>query len=68
MNEEKIEDMIERMLKNDEIEAIYAEEKTEESAKKLADTLTNALGIAEFTDKDGEPVWGVLVNKKDEQA
>ena len=66
MNEEKIEDMIERMLKNDEIEVIYAkEEKTEESAKKMADTLTNAVGIAEFIDKNGEPVWGVLINKKD---
>lgn len=55
------------MLQNHLLTTIYPKDKSEKSAKKLADIINSAVGVAEFKNDKNESIWGVLVNKNNKQ-
>ena len=55
------------MLQNHLLTTIYPKDKSEESAKKLADIMDSAVGVAEFKNDKNESIWGVLINKNNKQ-
>jgi len=55
---------IKTMLEKQLFAAVFPEgEKTEEAAQKLAGQIESAIGVAAFTDDNGEQVFGVLIDK-----
>jgi hypothetical protein len=57
---------IKTMLEKDLFAVVYPKDKSEKSAEKMVEMIDSAIGLAEFKDEDGNPTWGVLIDKIEE--
>ena len=57
---------LEEVLKNNLFAVVFPKDKTEDSARKIAEIVDSAAGVAQFKEEEEKMVWGVLIDKTKE--